>query len=128
MGMTNATIPEIAKALIGETFTEFDVAGAHIGVGSDATAFNATQTDLLATGAIRKAVDSAPTRSGSDLTFIATFATNEANFNWREWAVFNGSGTSAVMLQRKVETASALGTKTTASQWVMTATVQLQAG
>lgn len=126
MGMTNTMATEIAKMIINDTPLTFVATNARIGVGSNATTFSAAQTNLIDGSAVRKLVNTAPTRSGANLTFVATFATNEANFNWREWGIFR-SATGGVMMNRKVETASALGTKTSASQWVMSVTIGVQA-
>ena len=55
-----------------------------------------------------------PTRSGNVLTFKATFGSEEANFVWNEWGVFNAMS-GGVMLSRKVES---MGEKVSGSVWV----------
>lgn len=126
MPITNSAVLRIAATLIGEATTSFANANAYIGVGNSATAFAATQTDLLGTALKKAMVVGYPTRSGAALTFRSTFGTSEANFTWNEWGVFNGSGagtagpTGVVMLNRKVEN---LGTKTSAEAWQLTVTV-----
>lgn len=118
------------ERLIGTGITAFDNTNAYLGVGDSTTAAADTQTDLVAsTNKLRKAMDATyPQHSDSTssagaktITFRATFSTSDANFAWQEWAVFNAS-TAGRMLNRKVES---LGTKTSASTWVLTITLTL---
>jgi len=64
-----------------------------------------------------------PQRAANALTFRALFATDEANFTWAEWGVFNAVA-AGTMMNRKVE---ALGTKTSAQSWQLTVTNTLNA-
>lgn len=125
MPLTNAGRNHIAGALIGEALTSFANANAHIGVGDSTAVFDATHTDLqAATNKLRKPMDATyPTRVTNVLTFRSTFATTDANFAWAEWGTFN-AGAAGTMLNRKVE---ALGTKTSAQSWQITATLTLTA-
>lgn len=125
MPLTEAGRNHLAAAAIGEAVTAFNNANAHIGVGDSTAVFAATQTDLqAATNKLRKAMDATfPTRSVNVLTFRSTFATTDANFAWAEWGTFNAA-TGQTMLNRKVE---ALGTKTSAQSWQITATLTLTA-
>lgn len=118
MALTDAGALVIAKLLMGDTQTLFNNANARVGVGDSTTAFNKTQTDLVAsTNKLRKAMDTSyPTRTNATLTFRSTFGTSEANFAWQEWGVFN-AGSAGDMLNRKVES---LGTKTNAQSWQFT--------
>jgi hypothetical protein len=118
------------QRLIGTSLTAFDNSNAHLGVGDSSTAAADTQTDLVAaTNKLRKAMDatypqhtdSTGTAGSKTITFRSTFATGDANFTWAEWAVFNAAAAGR-MLNRKVE---ALGTKTSASTWVLTITLTL---
>lgn len=119
----------MASALLGDgSYALFDNSNAALGVGDDNTAFSTTQTQLQAesggTDAIRKGMNSGfpsrnPDTDGSEnLTrYQATFGTSEANFNWLEWGVFNSTSSGGgKMLARVVED---LGTKTSASKWVL---------
>lgn len=78
-----------------------------MGVGTDSTAFSATQTQLnpsVAGSVSLQALDGgSPTRSAQVVTCQATFATGSANFTWNEIGLFNGTtnGTST-MLDRLV--------------------------
>lgn len=124
MPLTNAGRDHIATTVIGEAVTAFSNANAHIGVGNSTTAFAATQTDLVGASKTRKGMDATyPTRAGNVLTFRSTFATTDANHAWDEWGVFNAA-TAGTMFNRKVE---ALGTKTSAQSWQITATVTVTA-
>jgi len=121
MGLTNVGRNFIAQALINDsTPTFFTNANAHIGVGDNNTAFAVAQTDLVAaTNKFRKAMEATfPTISDNALNFKSSYGTDDANFQWREWAVFNAA-TDGVMLNRKVED---LGTKINGT-WVLTVTL-----
>lgn len=117
------------ERLIGTGITAFDNTNAYIGVGDSTTAAAATQTDLqAATNKHYEPMDSTypthtdGTTSGSaSIVYKATFETADANFAWEEWGIFNASS-SGRMLNRKV---TALGTKTTADEWVFTVTITL---
>lgn len=125
MALTNAGRDQIAAEVIGETPTAFNNANAHLGVGDSTTAFAAAQTDLQAgANKFRRPMEATfPTRATNVLTFRSLFATTEANFAWAEWAVFNAVA-AGVMFSRKVE---ALGTKTAAQSWQLTATLTVVA-
>lgn len=82
----------------------FNNATAHIGVGSSATAENASQTGLLAGSGetAYKGMDVGyPQVNGRTMLFKSTFDENEANFDWMECGVFNG-GAGSTMLNRRV--------------------------
>ncbi len=125
MAITNAGAVLAATALINDSATFLNNANAYLGVGDSSTAFSAAHTDLqAATNKLRKGMDSTyPLRSSGVLTFRSTFTTGEANFAWAEWGVFNASS-SGTLFSRKVE---ALGTKTSAQTWQLTATVTVAA-
>lgn len=121
MAATNAFRDHIAAVSIGEAVTAFNNANAYLGVGDSNTAFATSQTDLqAATNKLRKAMNSTyPSRAGNVLTFQATFVEAEANWNWLEFGTFNASS-GGTMMQRAV---ISLGTKTSAEQWRLTATL-----
>lgn len=121
MALVNLARDMAADAIIGgSTYTKFNNANAHLGVGDSSTAFSATHTDLQAsTNKLRKAMDATyPQRSANVVTYKATFATGDANFAWNEVGVFNASA-AAQMMSRHVQS---LGTKTSAASWVLTLT------
>lgn len=125
MPLTNAGRNLIATAIIGGSYTTYANANAYLGVGDSSTAFSASHTDLqAASNKHREAMDATyPQQSTNVLTFKSTFETGDANFAWNEWGVFNAS-TSGDMLTRKVES---LGTKTSAAEWALTATLTVTA-
>lgn len=125
MGLTNAGRDFIASAIVNDgPPTFFTNANAHIGVGNDNTAYNASQTDLLGTDFRQGMESSYPQRSDNVLTFRALFDTGDANFAWEEWGVFNAD-TGGTMLNRVAES---LGTKTSAQSWQMTVEITVGIG
>ena len=126
MAITNAGAILAASAIIGDGgITVLNNANAYLGVGDSTTAFSAAHTDLqAASNKLRVGMDATyPQRSSNVLTLRSTFTTGQANYAWDEWGVFNASSGST-MFSRKVE---ALGTKTSAQSWVLTATVTVAA-
>lgn len=114
-------------ATAGQALTYFNNANARIGVGDSTTAAADTQTGLqAATNKTYKAMDATypqhtdttGTSSSKTITLRATFGTSDANYDWKEWCIDNGTRT----LNRKQEN---LGTKTSAASWVFTVTVSL---
>lgn len=113
----------------GQTLTFFNNGNAYLGVGDSNTAFAATQTDLqAATNKVRVAMETSypahtdgTTSGAASIDFRSVFGTGSGNFDWNEWALFNGS-TGGRMLNRKV---ASLGTKTVAATWTFTVTLTL---
>lgn len=127
MALTNAGRDFIAAAIMNSgPPTFFSNANAYIGVGDSTTAYAAGQTDLqAATNKTRQAMEATyPSIASNVLTFRSLFATGSANYAWEEWGVFNASS-AGTMLCRKVE---ALGTKTSAQSWQITATITVSIG
>jgi len=123
MALTNAGRNEIAAALIGEG-TPFNNSNARIGVGDGDTTFIATQTDLTGANKFRKGMDTGyPIRDSNTITYRATFGSDEANFTWKEWGVFNAA-TGGVMLNRLVDNN---GTKLSGQTWAFTVTITINA-
>jgi len=118
MGMTLVGKELIAKALMGDTFTNYNNTNARLGVGDSATAFADTQTDLqAATNKLRKGMEATfPTRSVREITWKSSFGASEANWAWLENGVFNAAS-AGDMLARDVED---LGTKASPAVWVFT--------
>ena len=126
MAITNAGAILAASAIVGDGgITVLNNANAYLGVGDSTTAFSAAHTDLqAASNKLRVGMDATyPQRSSNVLTLRSTFTTGQANYAWAEWGVFNASSGST-MFSRKVE---ALGTKTSAQSWVLTATITVAA-
>lgn len=119
MPLTNAALPVLAAAIIGEAGTYFNEANAHIGVGSGVTAFDKAQADLVGAQKTRLPMDAGyPTRAGAVLTFRGRAGNLEANHDWKEVAIFNDD-TAGTMLTRFL---SDKGTKV-ADTWVLTVEV-----
>lgn len=121
MALTTVGRNFIAEAIMNDsTPTFFDNTNSYLGVGDSSTAFSAEQTDLVAaTNKFRKAMEATyPTRTDNVLVFKAIFATNEANFAWQEWGIFNAAA-AGVMLNRVVVN---LGTKASGA-WALTVTL-----
>lgn len=123
MALTTAFRDYLASLTAGAGGTAFNNANSYIGVGDSSTAFNASQTDLVAaSNKLRKAMDATyPQVATNVITYRSTFATGDANWAWNEWGVFNASS-GGTMMNRKVES---LGTKTSAQSWQVTVTITL---
>lgn len=128
MALTNNGRNYMAGAVVANPSTLFDASNAYIGVGGGAGAsdvFDAAENDLQGASKLRKIVDSAPGIATNVLTFVATFGTSEANYEWEEWGIFNHTS-AGDMLNRVVE-APTLGTKTSAQSWEITCTLTVNA-
>lgn len=118
MPLTNAGRNEITNFIAG-LGTAFTAANARLGVGDSTTAFANTQTDLqAATNKLRKLVSGAPGVATNVLTYIASFASGDANYSWQEFGLFNASS-AGTMLTRVV---SNQGTKVSGQVWELTYT------
>lgn len=111
-------ITVVAGLIIGNGATAFNNANSYLGVGADTTAADAAQTGLQApSNKLYKAMDATfPSISGSTITWQATFGTSEANFDWREFTIANGSSDAAANLNRKV---TSQGTKDSSMSWIL---------
>lgn len=125
MPLVTAGAVALAALAIADGFTSYANANAHLGVGDSSTAFNVSQTDLVAaSNKLRKAMDATyPQRSSGVLTFRSTFGTSDANYAWAEIGVFNASS-SGTMLCRVVQSH---GTKASGDTWVLTHQVTVSA-
>lgn len=116
-------------ATAGDDLTYLSETNAFIGVGNDTTASAETQTDLQAsTSKLRRGMNSGfpshsdgGSSSNASIEFQATFGSNDANFAWEEWGIFNASF-GGRMLNRKVDS---LGTKSVSNVWVITVTLTI---
>lgn len=125
MALSNAGRDLIAAAIVGASYTPYNAANAHIGVGDGTGVFLAGQTDLLGANQLRKPMEAGfPTQVANLLSFRSLFGTGDANFDWEEWGVFNGLAGPTTMLNRKVES---LGLKTNSQSWQLTAELTVEA-
>lgn len=110
---------EVAYLMSGNgSPTAFDNANAYLGVGDTATAADAAQTGLLASSnKFYQPMDATfPSISGTTITWQATFADGDAQYDWRELTIANGGDNSAINLNRKV---ASLGTKSAGMVWTL---------
>jgi len=123
MPITNQALEYLAANITNGT-TKFDAAHTYIGVGDSDLAFDLEQTDLQGTNKLRKPMDAGyPIVNGNSVTYRSTFDTTEANFEWKEYGVFNGI-TGGTMLCRVVEYNS---TKLSNQTWLLEVTVNFVA-
>lgn len=104
----------------GGTPVLWDNTNARLGVGSDATAFSATHTDLQDGTPTWKAMNgSYPQRTAQTIDWQSDFLTGEANEVWAEWGISNTASGAGEMINRKVQ---ALGTKVSGT-WTLTGSI-----
>jgi hypothetical protein len=77
-------------------------------VGNDVTAADPAQTDLIGTKAYASMDATYPSRSGQTLSWRGTFGDGDAEYDWEEFVVDNGS-VSGKTLNRKVTSKGAKG-------------------
>lgn len=84
-------ITTVGKQMIMDRLFGLSAVGAmtRIGVGTSATAAAVGNTSL--TGGVFKVYDSTPTRSSLSVTCVTTFGTGDANINWQELGMDNGT-------------------------------------
>jgi hypothetical protein len=125
--LTNAGRDIMANAIVGAAYTAFNNANAYLGVGTDGQTFSVNDTDLNPSGSgskYRQGMEAGyPQQAANVLTYRALIPTGSGNFAWAEWGLFNAA-VGGTMLNRKTE---ALGTKTSAQAWQLTATITVQA-
>ena len=115
--LLNEGITRLQNLLIGGGGTVYDNTNARLGVGDDATAAAAGQTDLqAAVNKLYKGMEATyPLISGQVTTWRSVFASAEANYAWNEFTVDNGLAASD-NLNRKVSTQ---GTKASGQTWTL---------
>lgn len=109
------------QLVTGAGGTALAAANAYCCVGDGTAAPAAGQTDLAGANKLRKLVNGAPTRTGAQAQFVATFAAAEGNFTWAEAGIANAAA-GGVLLNRFLQ---AFGVKTNAAQWTLTITCAL---
>ena len=115
--LLNEGITRLQNLLIGGGGTVYDNTNARLGVGDDATAAVASQTDLqAATNKLYKGMEATyPQIAGQITTWRSVFGSSEGNYDWNEFTVDNGAGATE-NLNRKV---SAQGTKAAGQTWTL---------
>lgn len=104
--------------------TLFDNVNAQIGVGSDASGEDPAQVTLLDGAAVFVAMDTTfPILGGQTVTWRGIFDGSAANFDWREFAVANGSPlTTGITMNRKQANQ---GTKANGQTWTLDLAITL---
>ena len=117
-------VNELWTILCSSGGTKFDNSNAYLGVGDGTTAEDTTQSGLVGSNKLYKAMDSGYPTYGTnrEATWKSTFLETEANFGWQEFTVANGSSGAAVNLNRKV---SDQGTKVSGQIWELTLQISL---
>jgi hypothetical protein len=122
--LVNVGIAILEDKLIGAGSAQvYDNGHARIGVGTGTSAATASDTDATFTSPVWQAMDSTyPSRSGTTITFQATFASGSANQAWTEWGIDNGSA-ATVLLNHKCPVT--YGTKSSGEVWCMQVAVTI---
>ena len=99
----------------------FNNTNARIGVGDSSVVEESTQTGLVATTniAYKPQDTNYPQVADQSIMFKATFGTSDANFQWNEWIVDNGT----TALNRKVRS---FGLKNSGETWSLSVMVTLK--
>ena len=128
--LCTAGITRMLSLLIGAGGQAFTNTHARLGVGNGSTAATAADTDLAGASKLYHGMDATfPSIATNVVTFKASFADAEANWQWSEWAIdCGGAGTGATngvvvapLLNRRVPSPN-LGTKT-GGIWTLTVTI-----
>lgn len=116
--LLKAGITLLLDLLAGAGGTAYNNANTYIGVGDDNTAADDDQTGLIAaTNKFWNAMEATyPQVSNQTITFRSVFATDEGNYDWREFTVVNASTDSGTNLNRVVSTQ---GTKASGQVWTV---------
>jgi hypothetical protein len=128
--LTDAGLTRITSLLTGGGGQALTQAASRIGVGDGTATFDGSQTALQGANQYYQTVTSVNNAVGQ-VTVVATFGTNTANFAWEEWCwdidstppAASSATVSDLMLNRKV---TPMGTKASGASWVFTTTVTLQ--
>ena len=117
-----AGINEVLLLAAGQTATAYNGTNTRLAVGDSTTAPAPGQTNLqAATNTYRQVVDSPPVVAQNQITWVATFGTTVANFDWREVGVVNAA-TDGEMWSRTVID---LGSKSSSATWVLNWTLAI---
>jgi len=114
----NEGLQELIDLICGiGTPVKWDNTNAYLGVGDSSTAADPTQTGLLGTNKLYKAMDATyPQKSGQTAEWRSTFGSGDANFAWNEFTVSNANSDTGKNLNRKVEDK---GTKASGETWTL---------
>lgn len=115
-----AGITNLLNIAVGIAATAWN-STAYLAVGTSTVAASASQSGMQATGTASASAQltGAPTVSAQTATFVASFASNVANFAWNEIGLANSANTFWDRLQ------TTMGTKASPAVWTATLTISL---
>lgn len=114
----------IAGLIVGAETCHWGTSGASIWVASSTVAHNSTSTWLNSCGYPSTAESGYPARSTNILQFRGIYSTADANMQWEQWLINTATASgSGVPLNLAVQ--QALGTKTSAQSWQLTACITI---
>jgi hypothetical protein len=118
----NEGIAVLTSLLTGGTDASAFGTDSMMGVGNGTAVAAASQTGLQGASKLYVAMETTdyPSVSGQAISWKASYATDEANFEWEEFTVSNNTDDTGQNLVRKVESR---GTKVSGEQWDLTLTV-----
>jgi hypothetical protein len=115
----------IAGLITGAETCHWGTSGASIWVGSSTGAHSAAATWLSANGGIGTTNESGfPSRTTNVLQYRGIYSTAQANFQWEQWLI-NTATASGAGTPLNLAVQQALGTKTSAQSWQLTACVTI---
>lgn len=115
----------ITDRLVGDG-TPYDNSNAYLGVGDGDNSVDKSDTDLQGSNTFRGSMESdypEHTEGTNSITFKHIYHSDEANFEWLEWAIFNAES-GGEMLNRVQEDN---GRKVEGQTWEFTVTVDINA-
>jgi hypothetical protein len=115
--LLNEGITRLQNLLTGGGGTNFGNANAWLGVGTSSGSVSAVQTGLSGSSVAYRPMEATyPQISSQTTTWRSVFDGGQANFQWQEFTVANGSGNSSENLNRRV---SDQGIKASGSTWTL---------
>lgn len=114
----------IAGLIVGLETCHWGTSGAAIFVASSTAAHSSTSTWLGSAGVGSTQEASYPQRATNILQYRGIYSTEYANFQWEQWLINTATASgSGVPLNLAVQ--QALGTKTSAQSWQLTACITI---
>ncbi len=114
----------IAGLIVGLETCHWGTSGASIWVASSTAAHNSTSTWLNSAGVASTQESTYPQRTTNVLQFRGIYSTEQANFQWEQWLI-NTATASGAGAPLNLAVQQALGTKTSAQSWQLTACVTI---
>jgi hypothetical protein len=114
----------IAGLIVGVETCHWGTSGAAIFVASSTGVHNSTSTFTLSAGIGSTQESGYPSRSTNILQFRGIYSTAYANFQWEQWLI-NTATASGSGVPLNLAVTQALGTKTSAQSWQLTACITI---